>query len=187
VPALIQATRDSDRFVRWAAVRSLQQVDAGTQTASVQAIADRLYDSDYEVRIVALDALRDLGSKSAPAVPALAKVLGDRDPDLQLAALKTLENVGPTAKGALPAIIAALKNADVRIRREAPVLLGSFGRDAATAIPALQAALKDSDPEVRVAAARALLAILGGSKSVGRGTDLKSATQPAPGVSQKVR
>jgi HEAT repeat protein len=159
-PALIQAASDSDRFVRWAAVRTLGKVDEGDQREALEALAARLHDVDYEVRRATLDCLALIGPKIGPIIPALETVLRETDVDLQLAALKTLKDAGPQAKAAVPALIHALKDRDVRVRREAPVILGGLGQDAKAAAPALQVAVQDADPEVRVAAAQALLAIL---------------------------
>jgi HEAT repeat protein len=160
-PAVIKSASDADRFVRWSAARVLPRMDPDGDAASVHALGRMLFDTDHDVRLVALDSLQKLGPKNSPALPALERLLVRPDAELKVAALRVLESTGPTAKAIVPTVVHALKDADVRVRRQAPVLLGSLGAEAKSALPGLQDALSDADAEVRQAASRAVLKIVG--------------------------
>jgi HEAT repeat protein len=160
LPAVIQATKDDDRFVRWATVRTLGKIDAAGSRDTILALADLLGDVDYDVRLYTLKTLEQMGAKSVPAVSALERSLQRPDVELQIAALDALKAIGAEARAALPTIIDVLKNGDVRVRKLAPDLLANLGPAATPALPALRQALSDPDPDVRQAAGRAILRIL---------------------------
>ncbi len=168
--ALVRALYDEDRFVRWAASRSLSKIGPSDDPATLQGLIHLLDDDDSDVRVAGALALESFGPKAAPAVTALvtrARQFGYVD--LALAALRALNKIGAdaiskepeTMKLVIDGLAGALeRNRDVRIRRQVPPLLASFGDNAKPAVPALRDALQDPDIETREAAAKALIKIL---------------------------
>jgi HEAT repeat protein len=159
--AVIAATKDPDRFVRWAAARTLGRLDTTSSRAPILALADLVNnDEDYDVRRYAIRTLEMLGPSSVPAISALERSLEQPDVELQITTLDALRAIGVEARLALPTILAVLKDGDVRVRRLIPSLLANLGPAAQPAVPALQEAMRDPDPDVRQAAGRAILRIL---------------------------
>ena len=132
-----------------------------------------LYHEDPEVRIAAVDALAEFGSKGRPAVEMaledeapevrcaaieafgrmglcpvdrLRECLRDDEPSVCLAAVTALAQSGPSA---LPALCEAIRNSDGEVRITAVAALEDLGP---AAIPALEGALESDDREVRVLA-----------------------------------
>src|SRR5262249_33654691 len=71
VKGLVRALADPDRFVRWAAARTLGRVPTATAVAGVTALARLLGDEDLDVRVTAALTLERLGPSSAKAIAAL--------------------------------------------------------------------------------------------------------------------
>jgi HEAT repeat protein len=160
VPALARALADPDRFVRWAAARTLGKIGAGEKAVTVPGLAHLLFDPDLGVRLSASQALDRYGPAAEEAVPELIQATRTSDAEMRIAAMHTLEKIGAGAKGAVPAVAAALSDPDAAVRRAAAQTLGQFGALAASAEPALRKAMDDPDSDVRNAAGDALLSIL---------------------------
>jgi HEAT repeat protein len=169
-PALVRTLADPNRFVRWAAARTLGKAAPGEAESAVPALAKLLYDPDLDVRVAAALALERYGPAAKSALPDLAQsVRGFRrfdvgapfaDVEFELAVIHTIEGIGTGASPAIPGLAAALSDEDARIRQAAAEALGKFGKAALQAGPALSQALNDTNPEVRKAANDALLKIL---------------------------
>ncbi len=149
----------SDRFVRWAAARTLGKMGPTDDEKVIVGLARLVATDDLDVAAAAADALAVSGAKAKAAVPDLAIAVETRDPVLQFQAIQALAAIGE-AKGAVPALAKALRGPDLRVRQAAARLLRQLGVDAAPALPALREAAHDSDPEVRQVAAEAVLKIL---------------------------
>jgi HEAT repeat protein len=158
IPALAAALGDRNKFVRWAAARTLGHMALGEREA-LPGLVRLICDPDLDVRIGALEALRRYGPKVAAAVPALTAALGRGDTEARLATLRALAAIGPAAEPSLPAVARALKNPDPRLRGEAARTLGTFGSAAAPFVAALREAMEDPDSDVRKAASEAILRI----------------------------
>jgi HEAT repeat protein len=159
--AVVAALDDDDRFVRWAAARTLGQLATVDNHAAIAGLTALLRDEDVDVRGVACQTLAQFGPHAAAAAPELGRLLAATiDPELQVHVLRALTAIGPAGKEAVPVLLPALGASEVRVRREVANLLGMFGPDAREAVPALTRAMQDPELEVRQAAARALTNIL---------------------------
>jgi HEAT repeat protein len=158
-PSIVAALRDSDRYVRWSAVRTLGRMAPLEAEAAVPELARLLFDPDLDLALAAALALDRYDELAAPAVPALIGVLKQRDVELRIAALTTLISIGDAAAPAIPDIAQVLgSHIDPRVRRAAADALGKFGPLAKGTEPILLKATNDDDPDVRRLAADALLA-----------------------------
>ncbi len=174
--ALVKATEDPDRFVRWAAVRVLGRLAPRNPELVVPAAARLLRDDDLDVDVAAANALERFGPAAREAVPALAWRARDGDGDIRIAAMRALEAIGTDAAPALPSIALNLvpKSREeldrqpgprtdplppARVRVAAADTLGRFGGLAEQAVPVLQRSLSDYDADVRRAASEAILKV----------------------------
>ncbi|HYT88393.1 MAG TPA: HEAT repeat domain-containing protein [Gemmataceae bacterium] len=160
IPGIVAALSDPDRFVRWAAARTLGKIGPIRIELTVPALARLLRDPDLDVSLVAENTLKSFGADAKAAVPDLIAATRVGDAEARVAALQTLASVGVAdAASSIPAVIDALGNTDARVRRTAAETLGSFGRSASAAVLPLRQLLQDEDAEVRRAASDALLSI----------------------------
>jgi HEAT repeat protein len=165
--ALTRALSDRDRFVRWAAARTLGKMaplsDAENgpqvQYAAVAGLARLLSDPDPDVRLRVALALEHFGKGARDAVPALAVAASRGDREARISASHAIEVIGGSPAEAVPALAAGLTDSNVRLRRTVASALAAYGADAVAARAALNRALRDSDPEVRRLASDALIKI----------------------------
>jgi HEAT repeat protein len=176
IPALVNSLGDRDRFVRWAAARTLGRLAPRSPELVVPAIARLVTDGDLDVEVAAATALERYGPAAVAAVPTLGLRASSGDSDIRIAAMKALEAIGTDAAPALPSVALNLipkgraerdqqREPDpgplppARARLAAADTLGRFGKLATPAIPVLQSALNDIDSDVRRAASEAILKI----------------------------
>jgi HEAT repeat protein len=157
--AVIDATRDPNLFVRWAAARTIGRMGPVKVDRSVTELARLISDTDLDVRAIAARGLERYGPAAKAAVPALTRAVNVGDSEIRIGVMRALQGIGPDAQSAVPAISRALSHSDLRVRRTAAEVLGRFGPAARSAEPALRQALSDSEAEVRQAASDALLSI----------------------------
>ncbi len=158
---LVGALGDPDKFVRWAAARTLGKITPGADETIALRLAQLLTDDDLDVRLAAATALERLGPAAKPAIADLCRTVGSTDAELRLTALRVLGAIGaPDAYETIPDAAVALRDADLRVRLVAAQVLGRFGPAARQAVPALCQALQDGSPDVQKAAGEALLNIL---------------------------
>ncbi len=158
-PALTVALQDPDRFVRWAAARTLGRIGAPAAAPAVPGIAALLRDPDLDVRSASAQALERIGPAAKDAVPALGAAVHDGDPEFRIAVMHALTGIGTDAVSVLPDVAGELSSPDVRVRLAAAETLGRFGPLAGGARDALRAAMNDPDAGVRRAAEEALLSL----------------------------
>jgi HEAT repeat protein len=165
--ALTRALSDRDRFVRWAAARTLgkmaplDDVENGKQVqhGAIAGLALLLSDSDPDLRLRVAEALADFGKAACDAVPALAVAASRGDEEARIAAAHAILVIGGSPEVAVPALVTGLDNPNTRLRRASAEALAKYGAEARAARPALQRALRDSDPEVRRLVSDALIKI----------------------------
>jgi HEAT repeats len=158
---LLGALGDPDKFVRWAAVRTLGRMRPVGEELIVPGFCQLLTDPDLDVRLAVATALERWGAAAHAAAPDLRRTVGATDAELRLAAIRALAAIGgPEVREAIPEITAALADPDVRVRMVAAQVLGNLGPDARDAVSALCWAVKDDHPGVQKAAGAALLNIL---------------------------
>lgn len=151
------ASRDQNRFVRWAALRVIAKQGQAQPEQLLPVLRRGLHDEDLGVRNAACQTVELVGRKAAPLVPDLAKLLPGDDEELQQNALRALYAMGADAAPAVPQLIQLLKSPNPKLRQSVPPLLAMIGKPvAAAALPALRTALSDADSEVRLRAAEAL-------------------------------
>jgi HEAT repeat protein len=167
-PAVIdRIARDPNKFVRWAAVRTLGRIGPVLPKTAVPALARRLADEDRDVRLETGATLQLYGPRAKPALPAVIRAAArTTDPDFHVALLRSIRLMGKKALGkdlgkALDALGNSLNDSEPRVRLTAAEILGEFGRDARTPaiVRALRKAMRDDDAQVRKAASEALLNI----------------------------
>lgn len=157
--AVVAALGDRDRFIRWAAARTLRKCAPHERPRALAGLARLLRDQDLGVQMTAADTLESFGPDAADAVPALTAGVGRGDPEIRVAVIEALVAIGPAAQSAIPAIADALRHPDARVRRAAADALYRFGPAAQAAVPALRRVLTDSDEQVRRSASDALMRI----------------------------
>jgi len=165
--ALTRALYDRDRYVRWAAARTLgkmaplDDVENGKQVeqGAVGGLARLLSDPDPDLRLRVAWALERFGKAAGDAVPALAVAASRGDEEARIGATNAIQVIGGHADEAVPALAAGLASDNVRLRRASAEALGKYGAQARAARPALQQAMRDPDAEVRRLAAEAIVKI----------------------------
>ncbi len=159
---LAHALADPDRFIRWAAARTLGKIAPNAAQVAVPALIPLVADADLDLRLTALGALYHYGPAAAPAIAAVEAALKpDNATDVRLAALAVLGQIDSAA--AIPGMTAALSDPHERVREAAARTLGHCASLARPALPALDGATKDPSLRVRRAATEALLQIASGS------------------------
>ncbi|MCE5280094.1 MAG: HEAT repeat domain-containing protein [Planctomycetaceae bacterium] len=111
------------------------------------------------VRSAAAEALGQIGSDAAAAVPALMDALKDRSQSVRASAAMALGSIGPAAAEAVPLLNAMLSETDLWSLAPAAAALGNIGPKASTARADLEKLLAHDDMWVQLAAAEALLKI----------------------------
>src|SRR5262249_54289137 len=146
---------DPDRFVRWAATRTLGKIGPVELDVVLPGLIALLCDPDLDLRLVSATTLQYYGEKAAAAVPALTQVVNKGDVEIRVRAIEALGGIGQAAVEAVPALVQALGHSDPRVRFAAASLLGrlKIGGDAkTTVVAALRRLLEDPKEEVRRAA-----------------------------------
>ena len=170
VPVLIDLLQDPGPGVRCSAADALGHLkilEAGDALVAMldDAARDDQHELDrtpFEVRLIAADALAEIGASAIPpalpllsaALPVLHAALREGDSSERGVALQALALLGPLAAETVPDLILVLGLRPVDWR--AVKVLANLGPLASDAVNALEAALGDSDEYVRSRAATAL-------------------------------
>jgi HEAT repeat protein len=124
--ALVRALTDPDRFVRWAAARTVGKIAPAEAELVVPGLARLLGDPDLDVRLAAAAALERYGPAATTAIPALIGAVKAQDAEFRLSAIRALRSIGLEARPAIPALNAAASDPDPRVRQLAVELLGKL-------------------------------------------------------------
>ena len=147
---ILQLLRDDDPSVRSSAIRLA--ASTGTDPRVEQALLPLVMDSDWWVRVNAVETLGEI--KSQAAVPTLIRLLGDDD--TRWSAIDALVRIGD--KRCVPHLIPILRSDRTEIRVEVIRALGKLGEE--QGLQALKACCeRDPSAEVRSEAYRALVEI----------------------------
>ena len=153
---LVTALKDPSDEVREAAAWSLGQLPSLDATTPLIAALD---DHDHVVRGLAALALRQRGTRAAPARDALLARLGDSEVGVRMMAAQAIGRLEDSST--IDALVAACKVPDqqVHVLRSLADALGAMGPAASTALPTLQDLTKM--PRVEWAAKAAIRRING--------------------------
>jgi len=151
---------DSGTKNRLEVLDSLIEVSPSPQ-ALISVLLELLKDKDTNVRLRAVEVVRDAGSNSRRVTAAIVdRLKNDSDVAVQLAAINALVVIAPASES-IPLLVATLAQAmtddpDWVVRSLAARALGDVGPAAATASASLVKASKDPDVCVRTNAFRAI-------------------------------
>jgi beta-lactamase regulating signal transducer with metallopeptidase domain len=127
VPALVEAIRRPDDYVRTQAIQVMRLVDLHA-AGLVNALAVALQDGEPLLRIHAAQALGEIGPGAAAAVPALVEALRDKDQFLRTAAVKALGKMKPPAASVVAALTRLVKEeSNAALKLAAIEILGGYG------------------------------------------------------------
>lgn len=161
VTTLERALRDRDRFVRWAAIRTLGRLTPEQGEKIVPLLIPELRDPDIDLRMMTAATLEHYGSKARAALPELRRCVTVGDADMRRAAISAIIAMGvDIAREAIPTFIQAVDDPTNTVRRAAADALSRFGAEARDAVPALTRMQDTDDSEDRRAATYAILKIL---------------------------
>ncbi len=152
IPVLVQATQSKQLRTRQQAFLALACYGQGS-TKAMTTLRHALRDKDWRVAQSAAEALSQIGSKAAPAIPELTLLLQHAKPALRLMASWTLQKVGVAA---LPKLRQLLHNPKPFVKIIAAETIGLLGPAAASVAPSLVDTLLDKSWHVRREAAWAL-------------------------------
>jgi HEAT repeat protein len=144
VGILCDGFRGAGKRVRYRITVALLKVGA----AAIEPLAERLRDTDSDVRWCVAKTLGRIGGEAVMA--SLIRALHDPEPKVRLAAQSGLERVGPSA---ILTSFRGLRDSNEHIREGSALVLAGIGT---VAVPMLIDALQDPSPEVRSAAASVL-------------------------------
>ena len=128
--------------------------------------------TDENGRVLAVDAIADLGPNALPALDDLVKALGDDNIRLRWHAARAIGRIGEGAFPALPNLVALLKDADPIVVTQAAAAIREIRADEgkspladdhaqayAEAVDALAATLVHADPRVRRGSLKTIAAL----------------------------
>jgi len=128
--------------------------------------------TDEDGRVLAVDAIADLGQNALPALDDLVKALGDENIRLRWHAARAIGRIGEDAFPVLPKLVALLQDADpivvtqaataireIRVDEGRAPLADDHVKAYAAAVDALAATLVHADPRVRRGSLRAIAAL----------------------------
>ncbi|MDB6151946.1 MAG: repeat-containing protein [Chthoniobacteraceae bacterium] len=120
------------------------------------ALGTALTDGKTSVRLIAAQALGQIGPLAAASVPALLKTCGDADPRLRSASLASIVAIHADSKMVIPRVETALHDSVPAVRLAALQLVPAFGESAKPLAASIIAGLKETDPALRQAAVEAI-------------------------------
>jgi HEAT repeat protein len=184
IPALTNALKSPDPFVRFYAAKALWVIDRQSNTVLPVLIGllkfpdmleeqEQLEQPVIELRGLAIQTLGDMDPSAKEAIPALieflvttegpfpgyglkGRVWGAMSPLSRLKTVEVLPKIDPQNKAVLSTLIEALKDRDKYVRAGAAAGLGMIGPAAKQAVPALVEAIQEGEYRLRTAAAVAL-------------------------------
>lgn len=133
LPALAGMLAHPDKYVRRHAVWALGKLGPLARPARVE-LCSALRDADPRTASGAAQALGNMGTDGADAIPALAEAMRGTNIVLCRLAAKALSQIGPPA---LSTLIAHLQHSDPFIRGESALAIGWMGAVARPAVPFL--------------------------------------------------
>jgi hypothetical protein len=122
-----KASADANPAVRRAAIRLVGAASRLTANSDVaKVLATALKDEDSSVRLLAAQAMLNMGQPAPELATALSAAVSDPDRSVRVAALMALGSIGPAAKDAMAVVTAALKDTSPDVRIAAANALGAM-------------------------------------------------------------
>jgi HEAT repeat protein len=162
---LAELSEETDVYVQTNLIRVLGVIAPSKNEKIVPVLVKYLGSPDVDVRIQAVNALKNFETKAVDAVPGLSLVIDQGDPEFRIVAMKAIESIGTEASSCLPKIGNNLRHNNPEVRAYAARVLGRFGKAAADQLPELQKLLNDPSQDVRMRAEEASLQILSGNQT----------------------
>jgi HEAT repeat protein len=152
VPALMEALKDENGDVRYAAALALGKIG---DPQAVPALIEALKDKEGDARVIAIvaKALAKIGDPQA--IPALLEALNDEKRRARRVMSAPLEEIGDPQE-VLPDLLEVLEDRDKNVRWVAAEALGKVGDRQALLHAGLEALLKYEEESMRDALAKAL-------------------------------
>jgi HEAT repeat protein len=147
------------REVRCFALAGLAALGPGARSRLGMVVEiTKAQDEDHEIRALALEMIRSVGSPGDDAVSLLKQRFQDREewPDVRAAAIRALADVAPGDPQYRPLLREALRDSPGLVRIAAAETLWQLGSPAAEVLPVLADALAHKLASVRLAALKAV-------------------------------
>jgi HEAT repeat protein len=161
VPVLVDILDDPDPVVRVAACYSLWRLDRHPR--SVTTLVKLCKEPNDQIRLAAVENLREIGAAAPEVLPVLVGILGDRNQAIRLRCVEAIARCVVSVrdeslieKKVVPSLIEALREDNRQLRFVIAIALGALGSKARPAVEDLEALLDSSTPFLRVAIADAL-------------------------------
>ncbi len=157
VPHLIRilAAPDEDEVMQMNSAEALSVIGA----PAAGRLCEILKHERAEVRQLAADALAQMDSVPAQAVPAILQGLADEDGLVRLSLTWALEASPATPEQAVPVLMRTLRDKDGWVAARAGQVLGKYGPAAKDAVGLLVESLRHEESELRSSAASSLAKI----------------------------
>ncbi len=152
VPAIINATKDSEDLVRAAAIPALGDIGAKIKPAIIRLSEILDSTSDNEIK-GAVYSLGKIGPDSITAIDKLIRLFNNQQNELHKAISWAISIIGPDT---LPYLKEGISSESPRVRRGIIVAIGNMGPIAISLLEHLIHSLDDSDLLTRLEAARAI-------------------------------
>ena len=125
-PAIEEVLMDNGWTVRWAAVRALGVIGAGSREA-LPPLTQALRDEEWQVRGIAALAIGQFGKEAtSESMTAVAQLTSDEHAAVRLAAATALGEIGPPARFALASLRSAEQDDDAAVRESASNAIGKI-------------------------------------------------------------
>jgi len=145
--------KSPDRYIRESAAKVAGFLLSSSQKDYVPELALLLKDKEKTVRVAAVEALGDLGMRSAKAMPEIVKLLADPELSVQFSAKNTVEKIGILSKPACKLLILFIDDESLHISTAVQSSLIKIGQKA---IPPLVETLKEGNNKVKAKVAYVL-------------------------------
>jgi HEAT repeat protein len=147
----LDTRKDAIRAIQWP-----EHWPAKDRKALIEALGDRLKDSDAGIRFTAAESLDYVGTDAVAVLPALMEATKDENDLIRSRAIGAISKIGPKAKPAIPVLITRLGDKQKLIAGFAADALGNIGSEA---VPSVEKELNSKNAQVRKLAADALAMI----------------------------
>ena len=152
LPALIEASRDDDAYIREFAIKAIGRMDPHWEGVS-KAIKSGLRDPDISVRRTAAAIFSTMHPVPTEVLLTLAESLCDTDSLLRSYVKSTFIDLGPIG---INALVRTCHHPNDSLRCRAASTLGNIGCEAKRALPVLNEMLRDESEWVRAAARQSI-------------------------------